>query len=203
MSWKKVKLGDVCELITRGISPKYTDKSGIAVINQKCIRNHSINYDLVRFPPPPKNKNEMAKKKPILKIYIKERRVLVDTVGVGTLGRVAQVRAEVNKQIAVDSHVTIIRPIQNLFFNDFFGYSLILIENQIQSSGRGTSGQIELSRQDLNNKFYISYPESHEEQKRIVAKLDAVFGEIDKAIEIETKQLDNYEVLQELPLILH
>ena len=29
-----------------------------------------------------------------------------------------------------------------------------------------------------------------------MAKLDAVFGQIDKAIEIETKQLDNYEVLQ-------
>ena len=48
MKWEVKKLGEVCELITRGIAPKYTDAGGICVINQRCIRDHEINYQLSR-----------------------------------------------------------------------------------------------------------------------------------------------------------
>ena len=41
----KLALDDACDLITRGISPKYLETGGIKVLNQKCIRNHEINYD--------------------------------------------------------------------------------------------------------------------------------------------------------------
>ena len=34
--WKWCRLGDVCEKIKRGKSPKYTDKSKILVFAQKC-----------------------------------------------------------------------------------------------------------------------------------------------------------------------
>ena len=41
--WKDVKLKDITILISRGITPKYTDSEGVIVINQKCIRNESKN----------------------------------------------------------------------------------------------------------------------------------------------------------------
>jgi len=44
--WLKNKLEEVSTFISRGISPKYIEKGGIRVLNQKCIRNHVINYDL-------------------------------------------------------------------------------------------------------------------------------------------------------------
>ena len=47
-TWTTSKLGDVCEMIKRGIGPKYLEGDGICVINQKCIRDHSVNYDLAR-----------------------------------------------------------------------------------------------------------------------------------------------------------
>ena len=35
-------------LIARGVAPKYTETDGIRVLNQKCIRDHAINYQLAR-----------------------------------------------------------------------------------------------------------------------------------------------------------
>ncbi len=46
--WHVEPLSKVCQLINRGISPVYLDDGGTAVLNQKCIRDHSINYDLGR-----------------------------------------------------------------------------------------------------------------------------------------------------------
>jgi type I restriction enzyme S subunit len=41
-------LEDACSLISRGLSPKYLEAGGVRVLNQKCIRNHTIDYSLAR-----------------------------------------------------------------------------------------------------------------------------------------------------------
>ncbi|TRO81924.1 restriction endonuclease subunit S [Trichloromonas acetexigens] len=175
MSWKEDSLGDVCELINRGVAPKYIEEGGVAVLNQKCIRDHSINPSLAR-------RHDSAAKKVNPDRYIKVGDVLVNSTGTGTLGRVAQVRQEPNEPTTVDTHVTIVRPQPGKFFNDFFGYMMIKIEEEIATSGEGASGQTELARSVLAEKFRVSYPDSLPEQKRIVDILDEAFAGIDAAI---------------------
>uniref|UniRef100_A0A1S7LNM9 Putative type I restriction-modification system, S subunit. [hsdS] n=1 Tax=Magnetococcus massalia (strain MO-1) TaxID=451514 RepID=A0A1S7LNM9_MAGMO len=190
MGWETAKLGDVCELIKRGVAPKYIDEGGICVINQKCIRDHAINLDLSR------RHNDNAKQVNPER-YIRTGDVLVNSTGTGTLGRVAQIRSEPKEPTTVDTHVTIVRPKPGLFHQIFFGYMLIQIEDEITSSGAGTSGQTELSRTVLETKFDVAYPRSITEQRRIVAILDEAFAAIDAAIANTQRNLQNARELFE------
>jgi len=187
--WEIKKLGDVCDFISRGVSPKYIDKGGLCVLNQKCIRNHEINYELARA-----HNNELKPVKGEKIIQIGD--VLINSTGTGTLGRIAQVR---EKPIisTVDSHVTIVRPLNNLFYNDFFGYALILIEDEITKKGAGCGGQTELARNTVKNDFFISFPKLLQEQQRLVAILDEAFAAIAKAKANAEQNLKNAKELFE------
>lgn len=169
--WKLATLGDVCDLINRGISPKYLEKGGVCVLNQKCIRDHVVNYDLAR-------RHDVTAKKINEERFIRIGDVLVNSTGTGTLGRVAQIRQELKEPTTVDSHVTIVRPKSNIFFQDFFGYMLIFIEDSIKAAGEGCGGQTELAKSVLANNFTVAYPTSLVEQQRIVAILDEAFEAI-------------------------
>lgn len=190
MGWKTSKLGDVCDMIKRGVGPKYIDEGGICVVNQKCVRGHAVSYDFAR-------RHDLESKKVNQERYIKVGDVLVNSTGTGTLGRVAQVRVAPSEPTTVDTHVTIVRPEPGLFFDAFFGYMLIKIEEEITSAGEGASGQTELARTKLENEFFVSYSESIPEQKRIVAILDQAFADIDKARANAEQNLKNARELFE------
>lgn len=187
-TWKIKKLGEVCEIINRGISPKYVDSEGICVLNQKCIREHRINFSLSRI-------HDIKNKEIRVEKFIQIGDVLVNSTGTGTLGRVAQVK-NLLFPATVDSHLTIVRPIKNIFYSDFFGYALISIEPEIAKKGYGCGGQIELSRSTLKDDFTIIYPESLSEQKRIVTKLDILSTKTKKLEAIYQKKLANLEELK-------
>lgn len=186
--WEEKKLGEVCEMINRGISPKYVESDGVCVLNQKCIRDHKINFELSRL-------HDLKNKKVSEDRFIQIGDVLVNSTGTGTLGRVAQVE-ELLTQTTVDSHVTIVRPIKGKFYNKFFGYALMLIEKEIAKKGEGCGGQTELARDTLKNDFTIYYPKSITEQKHIVDKLDATSIETKKLSEIYQQKLRDLEELK-------
>jgi len=186
--WVEKKLGDVCSLIKRGIPPKYIETGGIQVVNQKCIRNHKVNLTLAR-------RHNIVLKSVSQEKLIQIGDVLVNSTGVGTLGRVAQVRDSIISDTTVDTHVTIVRPIPDLFFIDFFGYVLIKIEDEITKSGEGASGQTELARTKLQNNFIVSYPTSLEEQKQIVKILDSLKKQTQS---LESKYQQELNSLEEL-----
>ena len=183
-SWEMVELREVTELIKRGITPKYTENNGTIVLNQRCIRNNSVQYEFCR-------KHNHNEKKISEDKYIQNGDVLVNSTGVGTLGRVAQYFGEDNK-ITADSHITIVRPNKKIFVDDFFGLSMIMIEDLIAKSGEGSSGQTELSRDRLS-KIKISFPKSFDEQKKISEKFKFEREIIDKnnlLIDIYTKKIE-------------
>lgn len=186
--WEEKKLGNICEMINRGVSPKYIEQNGICVLNQKCIRGHKINYELSR-------RHDLESKKVNIDKYLQVGDVLVNSTGTGTLGRVAQVK-ELFEDVIVDSHITIVRPIKNIFFNDFFGYALVFIEKEISKRGDGCGGQIELARNTLKNDFSICFPKSFFEQKAIVEKLDKLSEQTKKLEENYKKQLEDLEELK-------
>lgn len=169
--WQLEKLGEVCSFINRGVSPKYLEQGGVCVLNQKCIRDHKINYNLAR-------RHDVTAKRVTSDRFIQLGDVLVNSTGTGTLGRVAQVREAPSEPATVDSHVTIVRPIPGKFFQDFFGYMLVFIEEAIKDAGEGCGGQTELARSLLAEKFSVAYPDSLAEQQRIVAILDEAFAGI-------------------------
>ena len=177
-----VKLGSICELITRGISPKYTEdeKLGVTVLNQKCIRNKTVLYEFSRL-------HNLSVKSVNKSKFVKSGDVLINSTGHGTLGRTA-LAENINEPLLVDSHVTILRPFEGLFEPRYFAYLIGRSENDFIKMATGTSGQTELPRALLND-YEISYEPSIEEQRRIVAKLDAAFEKIDQAIELTEENL--------------
>lgn len=103
--WRIETLGDVCSYLNRGISPKYLEEGGVLVINQKCIRDFSVDYSKAR-------RHDSAQRK-IDGRQVEVGDILVNSTGVGTLGRVAQVLA-LDEVTIVDSHVTVVRAGQKL-----------------------------------------------------------------------------------------
>lgn len=188
--WRTEPLNAVCQLINRGVSPAYVENGGVAVLNQKCVRGHTVNFDLGR-------RHNAAEKKVSTDKFLRAGDVLVNSTGTGTLGRVAQLRAAPVEPTTVDSHVTIVRPKDELFHSEFFGYALIAIEEKIQEGGEGCGGQTELARSKLANDFYVSFPEDIRAQQRIVTILDEAFDGIATAKANAEKNLQNARAIFE------
>lgn len=137
--WEIRTLKMCCDMIARGITPKYTDVSDQTVINQKCIRDHQVNLEPARCHIP-KVQNEK---------WLKFGDVLVNSTGQGTLGRVAQWYGH-NINITVDSHVTIVRT-NDYKLMHYLGQLMISRESEIESMASGSTGQTELSRERLGS----------------------------------------------------
>src|SRR5271166_4612214 len=182
--WQTKKLGDACSFLNRGVSPKYVDKDGIVVLNQRCVRDHRVNYEIAR-------RHDIKAKNLSSERLLQAGDVLVNSTGEGTLGRVAQLREDPPEPTTVDSHVTIVRPAPGMFFTEFFGYVLRDIEEELKKSGEGCGGQTELNRSVLAEKFLIRFPEALPEQQRIVGILDAAFEGIATAKTNAEKNLKN------------
>lgn len=133
--WTVAPLSSLAETITRGISPRYGDASDQRVINQRCIRDGALDLGVARphvTPVPP------AK-------VVRFGDVLINSTGVGTLGRVAQVLFTPTG-LTVDSHVTIVRPSSAVAYADFIGMTLLTREPEFAAMGVGSTGQTELGR---------------------------------------------------------
>ncbi len=191
--WQEQPLGKVCSFLNRGVSPKYVDEGGICVLNQKCVRDHAINYE-------PSRRHDSAAKSVSQERLVRVGDVLVNSTGTGTLGRVAQLRQQPPEPTTVDSHVTIVRPKAGLFYEDFFGYMMVVIEDAIKEAGEGCGGQTELARSTLAEKFRVRFPEDQTEQRRIVALLDDAFDGISTATANAEKNLQNARAVFESQL---
>ena len=137
------KISELCTLLKRGVTPSYTEKKEVLVVNQKCVRNFKLDLSLARYTDTKKKKIDQEK-------FLKSFDILINSTGVGTLGRVAQIR-EVKNLITADSHITIMRPNQNLVDPEYLGYSVKAIQKIIENLGEGSTGQTELSRTILGD----------------------------------------------------
>lgn len=180
-NFTEVRLVDICDLISRGITPSYTDnkEEGVVVLNQKCIRDNRINLGLSRL-------TNSSKKKITENKFLKKYDILVNSTGVGTLGRVAQIK-NLDCKMTVDSHITIVRPKEEI--NPIFlGYNLFMNQKYIECLGEGSTGQTELSRVRLGEALKIKVPKLSEQ--KAIAK---ILSDLDQKIEINNKINDNLE----------
>lgn len=144
--WDITSLDEMCKYISRGISPQYKEDSDCRVINQRCIRNNRVELELARG-----NTKQVPPDK-----FVRFGDVLINSTGVGTLGRVAQMYREL-KGYTVDSHVTIVRPVAGVNL-DYFGSSIILLQPHFERLGTGATGQTELNRVSIGETKLITPP---------------------------------------------
>ena len=145
--WSVSTLAGLASYINRGIAPKYDEDSSSVVINQRCIRGHRVSLEFSR---------RQTKKVPEEKL-VKKGDVLVNSTGVGTLGRVAPVRVEFD-DTTVDSHVTIVRP-QGGVDTHYFAELVLSLEPLFESMGTGSTGQTELSRARIGESQIVLAPQ--------------------------------------------
>jgi restriction endonuclease S subunit len=168
-SWTETTVGDIAELISRGKAPSYCEEDGVTVINQKCIRNGRIYFEFARL-------TDSRKKSIPDWAFLKVGDTLINSTGVGTLGRASLV-SRLEEKTTFDSHVTLVRPNPNLCFPSFVGLFLNFRERDIEMFGGGSTGQTELSREAVSA-FPITIPPLTE-QKRIVDVMSSVDAYID------------------------
>ena len=133
-SWHITTIDALSSLVTRGIAPKYDDNNTQIVLNQKCIRDHTIDVSLAR--------RHLPKK--INEKWISKGDLLINSTGTGTLGRVAQVWFDANN-MTVDSHITIVRP-KAAILQSYIGFWGLSHESEIEAQHTGSTGQTELPR---------------------------------------------------------
>lgn len=135
-------LGDIVVALHRGIGPRYTESgSGTLVLNQRCIREHSLNFDFAR--------RHDETRRSTRRREIKIGDLLVNSTGVGTLGRVAPVEWLPEDHVIVDSHVTVVRAAPHEVAPWWLVSELLAREDDIVALGHGSTGQTELTRARL------------------------------------------------------
>ncbi|MEQ8399241.1 hypothetical protein [Thalassobaculum sp.] len=157
--WEYVALTEFSEEVRRGISPSYISDGGIRVLNQKCIRDRQVNFE-------PARRHDHGRRK-VDDRLLRPGDILVNSTGVGTLGRVAQIW-DLHEPTIVDSHVTIVRPNEGPENAYYVGVNLLNREQEIEALGEGSTGQTELSRTRLST---LSILRAGEDEQRAFAEL--------------------------------
>ena len=148
-NWKLFEIKEISNIITRGKTPKYASSSNIFVINQACIYWDKLKYENVKF----HIEDESL-------LFLKNKDVLINSTGTGTLGRMNIIQNIIHEKFTIDSHVMLIRlkaektlPLYfiNIFMNEKYQKDLLL------KCVNGSTNQIELSKEKFS-KFKIPVP---------------------------------------------
>lgn len=147
--------------LNRGQAPKYTeDQDGLTVLNQKCVRDGRVNLD-------------PARRTQASRVHAERRLipgdVLVNSTGVGTLGRVGIWPHDLDA--TVDSHVTIVRINPAVCPPIVGAFAVLAVQPTIEAMGEGSTGQTELSRSKLGS-VEVSLP--FKSREILAAKLAAL-----------------------------
>ena len=137
--WSKSTVSEVSAVLRRGISPKYNEKARGIVINQKCIRQTIVSYDEART----------QEKKYPAELEMMESDIVICSTGAGTLGRVGQI-FEAKENVTLDSHVTLIRANEKIGQQSLF-WSLKMKQDYLMNAGKGSTNQLELSRETIGS----------------------------------------------------
>ena len=187
--WVWCRLGEVCEYIQRGKSPKYSEIEKIPVISQKCVQWEGFNINKVRF-----IEEESLDKYEKVR-FLQDKDLLWNSTGDGTIGRICMYEEKINPfGIAVaDSHVTILRGIKKFVLPKFI---LMWISSNFVQDNLNVSGstkQTELGTGTVQKQIIPLPPLS--EQKRIVEKVDSLMKFCD---DLENRIKENKESSEQL-----
>ena len=163
--WRCSPLAERVIYLSRGISPAYCEEGGVLVLNQKCIRDSRVSFEKARC--------HDTTRKQIIGREVRRFDALVNSTGVGTLGRVA-IMPTCQEEVVVDSHVTVVRG-SNDKESFFISSTLLNRQVEIEALGEGSTGQTELSRVVLGS-LPVIFPSS----QLIPAYFDSAYAIQDK-----------------------
>ena len=165
-SWEWVRLGEISQYIQRGRSPEYSEIEEIPVVSQKCVQWTGFDITKARYI------NPASLEKYAEERFLKEKDLLWNSTGDGTLGRIAIYKKDKFEKVVADSHVTIIRTLntENLYLLLYF--SSKKVQDEINLKATGSTKQTELATSTV--KEYIVPLPPIEEQKRIVSKVESL-----------------------------
>lgn len=138
--WCKATLGELSVLITRGITPRYSETSDFLVLGQRCVRGNLVDLSCARRC----ERKSIAEQK-----MLKCGDVLINSTGTGSLGRTAQVWFD-PIDMTVDSHVTIVRA-SSPELSSYLAQWAFANESYIESLHTGSTGQTELPRERVSS----------------------------------------------------
>ena len=179
--WSDKPLLELCSYINRGSAPAYIEAGGVLVLNQKCVRDQRVSFLEAR-------RTDQERKLVIADRMLQLLDILVNSTGVGTLGRVAQLVA-LPEPATVDSHVTIVRPDPAAVDPRYLGFAVRLYEREIEALAEGSTGQTELSRARLGA---FPVPLAPEKEQRAIAH---ILGTLDDKIELNRRMSETLEAI--------
>jgi len=112
--------------------------------------------------------------------------ILVNSTGVGTLGRVAQV-LNLEEPTTLDSHVTIVRPDPSRISPRFLGFALRNSQSAIEGLAEGSTGQTELARTRLAALQLSVPPPEHQ------TAIGDLLGSLDDKIQLNRRMKNTIE----------
>ena len=181
-SWCWCRLGEICNEIKRGKSPKYADKSNFLAFAQKCnVKTGGIDLGLALY----LDENSITRYSETDNLV--QGDIVINSTGGGTMGRVGLYETQVPagiKGVYPDSHVTVIRSIGNIN-QHYLYYVLKLNQPVLEKCGTGSTNQTELKPAVLAD-FVIPLPPLAE-QKRIVASIEKFMPLIEEYGKKETQ----------------
>lgn len=181
-NWCWCRLGEICNEIKRGKSPKYADKSNFLAFAQKCnVKTGGIDLSLALY----LDENSIGRYSEADNLIQDD--IVINSTGGGTMGRVGLYETKVPagiKGVYPDSHVTVIRSIGNIN-QHYLYYVLKLNQPVLEKNGTGSTNQTELKPAVLAD-FVIPLPPIAE-QKRIVAAIEKFMPLIEEYGKKETE----------------
>lgn len=135
--WRVGRLEEICSFISRGLSPKYHLGTNELVLGQTCVRNNIVTLNNAREHQPKENCNK----------YVKKWDVLLNSTGIGSLGRVGVVYFD-KTNVCFDSHLTVVRAKEDIY-RYYVGHNLLNRQKELENMAVGSTGQTELPKKDV------------------------------------------------------
>lgn len=188
--WGVKTVSDVCEYIQRGKQPEYDDENGrIKIINQRCIYWDGLRLENTRKLDKESEGDWQEYR------YLQYGDVLVNSTGVGTLGRVQIWDVESDDDYVVDGHVTILRSNKKVIPEYLYNFlSSPLGQNQIERYTKGATGQTELYKKHITD-IELPLPPL-DEQERIMEAVDRRLERVEslkKSVDNVGRLVDEYQ----------
>ena len=135
--WRVGRLEELCSFISRGLSPKYQLGTNELVLGQTCVRNNIVTLN---------NAREHQPKENCIK-YVRKWDVLLNSTGIGSLGRVGVVYFD-KDNVCFDSHLTVVRAAEDSY-RYYVGRNLLNRQKELENMAVGSTGQTELPKKDV------------------------------------------------------
>ncbi len=135
VGWTVLDVKSIAGLISRGPSLSYVESDGVPVVNQKCIRNGEIEMQAIQYAAPLSSRKSH--------LYLEMYDVLINSMGVGTLGRVSR-NLSIQDLTIIHNCITVVRAKPGEPYSAFLYYRLSEQQRHFESLGIGATGQTSL-----------------------------------------------------------